>query len=498
MIEAKFPSGTLRRKGLNLSGLTLIAIACVLMGIIISSNLELPSVTFAQSNNSDPLQDRYPVVERNGVAESPFVSVVEKVQDAVVNISARSKGEEMPWWVQGSEFNNSFGSGFFFREDGYILTNAHVVRNAVELTVRTATGYEYPAKIVGIDPSTDLAVIKVEPEEKIHFIEFGDSENLKVGDWAIAIGNPFPQQGLDRTVTVGVISAKGRSNLRFGSETPQYQNYIQTDASINPGNSGGPLLNLYGEVIGVNAAISSPTGSSVGIGFAIPINMARAIVPDLIASGKVSRGWLGVWLSPVTAREAKRQQLGAVKGVRIDSVFANSPAKESGVKTGDIVVSFNNQEVQNVNQFSVLVSTVRNGMEVPIEIVRDSKRIPLVTTVADRDAYEASARASAPNSRELSNQQWLGMEFTTFTPEMAAEISVRHVEGVFVTRVHPGTPADKASIIKGTVILQADNQAVESAADMQRIASQIGNNPQAVPLIVVEPGGSIARKVIRP
>jgi len=284
-----------QRRRLPWAVLASAAVFFTALGMLITANFDLSPHSMAQVPTNVLQTGIFPVVDRDGIQESPFVSVVERAADAVVNISAKTKDVERPWWFHGSGYSTSLGSGF--------------------LTVRTSSGYEYEARLVGADPQTDLAVIKVDPEEDISVIPFGSSSDIKVGDWAIAIGNPFPQQGLDRSVTVGVVSAKGRSSLRFGQETPFYQNYIQTDAAINPGNSGGPLLNLRGECIGVNAAISSPTGSSVGIGFAIPIDLARAIVPDLIASGKATRGWLGVWLSDLTEREAKRQAMEAVRGV---------------------------------------------------------------------------------------------------------------------------------------------------------------------------------------
>ncbi|HVP07092.1 MAG TPA: trypsin-like peptidase domain-containing protein, partial [Candidatus Acidoferrum sp.] len=350
MQEHLFPPDKTAQKRFGLLAMASIGVLCIVIGMVIASRLDLPHRADAQTNSgATAVSGAYPVVENNGQLESPFVSVVEKAKDAVVNVSARSAQQEYPWWFHGGGYSTSSGSGFFFRDDGYILTNNHVVKDARELTVRTSSGYEYSAKLVGQDPATDLAVLKVEPQEKITTIPFGDSEAMKVGDWAIAIGNPFPQQGLDRTVTVGVVSAKGRSNLEFGDETPRFQNYIQTDAAINPGNSGGPLLNLRGEAIGINAAIAGPTGASVGIGFAIPINLARAVVPDLIATGKVSRGWLGVSLSDVTERQAKRLGLKAVEGVMIDSVFAGSPADQAGIHRGDLVTSFNRSEVANMS-----------------------------------------------------------------------------------------------------------------------------------------------------
>ena len=478
--------------------LVLIALPFVLLGILIASNFDLPSRSEAEVPLNIVQTGLYPVVERDGVAESPFVAVVEQVTDAVVNISARTRGQELPWWLhrQSAGYSTSLGSGFFFRDDGYILTNAHVVADAIKLTVRTSSGYEYQADLVGADSATDLAVIKVVPEEEVTVIPFGDSENIKVGDWAIAIGNPFPQQGLDRTVTVGVISAKARSNLQFGPGSPFYQNYIQTDASINPGNSGGPLLNLRGECVGVNAAISSPTGSNVGIGFAIPINMARAIVPDLIATGQVSRGWLGVYLGDLTEREAKRQGLSSVHGVRIDSVFPGSPAERSGIQNGDVVVSLDRHDVLNTSQFSVLVSTLKRGEEVPVEVVRDGRRIGLNTTIGDREASLAALNESR-QSQESFYVSWLGMDMVTFTQDLAHDIGAQHVPGVYVARIYPGSAADRASIAEGTIIMEVNNKSVESISDIRRIAGDLGNTKKRIPLIVQEPDGTIARKICR-
>jgi serine protease Do len=477
------------------AGVLVVAI-CILIGLVISANFDLSPPTVAQAPTNIAQTGFFPVIERDGQYESPFVEVVEKVQKAVVNISARSREEMVPWWFRGSNYSTSYGSGFFFRDDGYILTNNHVVKEAVKLNVRTASGYEYEAELVGADPETDLAVLKVEPEEEITAIPFGDSDALKVGDWAIAIGNPFPQQGLDRTVTVGVISAKGRSNLNFGRGTPNYQYYIQTDASINPGNSGGPLLNLQGECIGVNAAISTPTGGSVGIGFAIPINLARAIVPDLIAHGKPHRGWLGVQLSSVTERDAKRQGLDAVKGVKIDSVFSSSPAERAGIKRGDIIVGFNRQPVEDINQLSVLVSTIDKGMPVPVEIVRDGQQLTLTTIIADRDAFLASMD-SGEDQDDFLAIEWMGMELMNFTPDIAHALSVDHVDGLYVRRVYAGTPADRASITQGTLVLQIAKKATKSLEDAENVIRQLPRGTDRIALIVQEPDGTIARKVIR-
>ncbi len=490
------------RRGLTVATVGVFAVLCVLIGILIASNFDLTPQSEAQPVSGSNVYSTgpYPVVERDGEMESPFVSVVEQVQDAVVNISARSREADVPWWHQRAGYSTSSGSGFFFRKDGYILTNNHVVEGALETTVRTADGFDYSAKLVGADPETDLAVLKVEPEHDVTVIPFGDSDKLKVGDWAIAIGNPFPQQGLDRTVTVGVISAVGRSQLNFGSETPNYQYYIQTDASINPGNSGGPLLNLRGECVGVNAAISSPTGASVGIGFAIPINLARAVVPDLISTGKAQRGWLGVLLDNVTEREAKRQGLDAVRGVRIDSVFANSPAERAGVKSGDIIVKFNGQDVNNASQLSVMVSTIRSGQAVPIELVRDGARERLNAMIGDRDTYLAAAnQPSAPvgDTDDFELYQWMGMELMTLTPEIAQAVAIEHVPGIYVRKVYGGSPADRSGISRGSVILQIDDETVKALSEVEAAAKKVTGS-RRIPIILQEPDGTVTRKVLRP
>jgi len=475
-----------------------VAVVCLVTGILIATNLDLTTPSVAQRASGSSGLATLPVVETADGLESPFVAVVERAEAAVVHVSARSRVNDLPWWHRGPGYATSSGSGFFFREDGYILTNNHVIENSDELTVTTASGYRYEAQLVGADSLTDLAVLKIEPEEEVTIIPFGNSDAIKVGSWAIAIGNPFPQQGLYRSVTVGVVSAKGRSNLNFGRETPTYQDYIQTDASINPGNSGGPLLNIKGECIGVNSAISSPSGGSVGIGFAIPINLARSVVPDLIASGRVSRGWLGVWLGELTEEEARRQGLDAVRGVKIDSVFRNSPAEQAGMKRGDIVLTINNQPVVDNSHLSVLVSQVKSGQPIPIEVVRDGEKLTLTTVIGDRDTFLASLdNSSLDRADDFEVSRWMGMEMMTFTDEVAAALGIQRINGVYVRRVAAGSAADHASITRGTIILQVNSESVDSIEDIQRIAREISGATRRIPVIVVEPDGTVARKVIR-
>lgn len=476
-----------------------VAVAFTVLGVLLVSDFDAAPDLIAQTSLQPVSQiTPYPVVERNGEYESPFVQIVERTKNAVVNVSARVKSRRTPWWHRGPNYSLSSGSGFFFRKDGYVLTNAHVVNNADELTVTTSAGYEFDAWLVGIDHNTDLAVLKVDLDEDVTIIPFGNSDDIKVGSWAIAIGNPFPQQGLDRTVTVGVISAKGRNNLNFGNETPKYQDYIQTDASINPGNSGGPLLNIKGECIGVNAAISSPTGTSVGIGFAIPINMARSIIPDLIETGHVRRGWLGIQMHDLSKTEAKQLGLDAVMGVVIDRVFENSPAQEAGIKRGDILVSFNDQTVKDGSQLQVLVATIGKGSGVTIEILRDGNKLTLMASVGDRDEFEAMAQAESDKEpSDFAIVEWMGMEVMEFSSNIAEVIGAEYVSGMFVRKVYSGSPADRASITREMVILQVANEPVKTLTDFENIILKIRNRKMRIPLIVQEPDGTIARKIIR-
>lgn len=495
----RYGSFSILGAGLRFLSLGIIIVVCIVAGILIASNLD-----FTKKSAADVSDQRFPVVQNeSGENQSPFVAVVDHVQDAVVNIVAEvasdySYHDEMFWrfFQIPQEPSVSSGSGFFFREDGYILTNYHVVKNAKKIVVRTSSGYRYDATFVGGDPQTDLSVLKVDPEEKIAYIPFGNSSKIMVGDWAIAIGNPFPQQGLDRTVTVGVISAKGRSNLRFGEGTPRYQDYIQTDASINPGNSGGPLLNLKGEAIGVNAAISSPTGASVGIGFAIPINLARSIVPDLIATGKVSRGWLGVYLADVNEAQARQQGLDKVKGVYIENVFDESPAADAGIKAGDILLKFNGESILDADQFSVLISTAPKDRDSQMEGIRDGKHMNFSARIVDRETYQLahSSQFEQPNQ----SATWLGMELMSYSDNIAKQINAEYFPGVFINRVIKGSQAYVAGVMPGSIITQVDNKEIKNLADLQIIAESLQSRSTAIPFLLVDPGGSIEYKAIRP
>ena len=440
--------------------------------------------------------------------ENPFVRVAEKVSPAVVNISAEKKvkgsftyefdmeeilrrffGNE-PQTKLPEQKSQSLGSGFIFRKDGYILTNNHVVADADNITVKFPGGGQYTAKVVGLDKDTDIAVLKIEVKEDLPTVSFGDSDSLKVGEWVMAIGNPFPVLGLDRTVTVGVVSAKGRGNLRFGpnDETPQYQNYIQTDASINPGNSGGPLLNIHGEVIGINAALTNPNGEAVniGIGFAIPINLAKSVIPDLMEKGKVSRGYLGISFQEVDKNTAEALSLPSTEGVLVQRVMPDTPADQAGIKTGDVITQFNGHEVINGSQFMMMVAQVSPGQDATIEILRNGKKITRSLELADREKSLSSTQA--PRPVEVKKEDWLGLQVTTSTQELAAQYNVQFHSGVMVTEVNAGSLAEQAGFLAGDIIVKVNDREVADVDEYQKTIGPLKNQGKAVLFLVYRNG----------
>ncbi len=346
----------------------------------------------------------------NEYGKSPFVQIVKNIRSSVVSIKSEGKAFRANFphnnFPQDELFRRFFGgppqrfnerkssamgSGFIFRQAGdevYIMTNNHVIQLAADdgdITVMLADKDEYKAEIVGRDPLTDLAVIKIKVDEKVVVAPFGSSENIEVGEWAIAIGNPFGQLGLERTVTVGVISAKGRSNLNFGNDSPLYQDYIQTDAAINPGNSGGPLVNIKGKVIGVNAAITSPGGGgNIGIGFAIPSEIAEKVAADILSDGKVIRGYLGIFPQELSEVLRKSMQLDENKGILVARVEEDTPAAKAGFKNGDVIIKFNKQDITNVARFRLIVADCKVGKKVPIEIIRNGKTKKLTAKLEER------------------------------------------------------------------------------------------------------------------
>ena len=375
---------------------------------------------------------------------------------------------------------NSLGSGVIIDPDGFILTNNHVVENADEIKVSLdddSVGQGLDAKIIGRDPKTDIALIKITPKKSLVAAPLGDSSQLQVGDWVTAIGNPF---GLGHTVTVGVVSAKGRS---LGGS---YDDFIQTDASINPGNSGGPLLNLRGEVIGINTAIASRVGQSAGIGFAVPINLAKDIIPQLKTSGRVTRGQLGVTIQ-TQWNEALAREFGVDHGAVIADVTKDSAAEKAGIKRGDVVVEYNGKRVDTPNDLPRMVAATKPGSNVTLTVIRDKKEKTFnvtLGTMKDATLEEGSEMQSESASSEL------GLTVTDLDPDTARQLDMDTPEGVLITRVKVNSPAEDAGLSRGDVILEINRKPVNSVEEY-RNSIQGGKPGDTLLFLIFRRGGSL-------
>ena len=342
------------------------------------------------------------------------------------------------------------GSGFIIdAEKGHILTNHHVVAGAEDIKVRLSDKREFDARLVGSDKKTDLAVIRIEADG-LKELRLGDSDKLAVGEFVFAVGSPF---GLRETISMGIVSAKGRSNL--GIEA--YEDFIQTDAAINVGNSGGPLVNIDGEAVGVSTAIISRAGGFVGVGLAIPVNMAKGIVEQLIESGRVTRGWLGVMIQDLTPEMAERFGLDEAGGALVGKVLEGTPAAEAGIQAGDVIVAFAGREVESVAKLRSRVAATAPGAEEPVTVFRDGERKTLTVTIGKLSDAEIASAQDRTRAGEL------GLSVQDLTPELAEKLGVDVEEGVAVTAVEPGGPAEEKGIKPGDVIVEVDREAVRDA-----------------------------------
>jgi serine protease Do len=423
-----------------------------------------------------------------------FADLAEKVNPAVVNISTTTilkvpgnpfrqffGPEEGPFGdffhhffgnVPDQEMKQqSLGSGFIIDKDGYILTNNHVVAGAEEIKVKLADGREFKARVVGRDSKTDLALLKISSLFKnLPVLPLGDSDTMRVGDWVLAIGNPF---GLGHTVTQGIISATGRV---IGSGP--YDDFLQTDAPINPGNSGGPLINLKGEVIGINSAIIA-TGQ--GIGFAIPSNMARNIASQLKEKGKVVRGWIGVTIQSVTSEIAQSFGLKEAKGALVADVVSGGPAEKAGIKRGDIIVAFDGRDIKNSTDLPRIVAETPVGKTVDVGIIRNGKEMTVKMTI------EEMTEKRMEESRTRRPVSDLGMRVSNITPALRSELGIRDRSGVVVTNVTPGSPADDAGIQPGDVIKEVNHHQI---TNLNEYDSAMGGAEEGKPvLLLIKRGG---------
>ena len=348
------------------------------------------------------------------------------------------------------------GSGFIISKDGYIVTNNHVVEKAQKITVKLLDGRVFQGKVVGTDPFSDVALIKVDANN-LPTLPLGNSDLIRVGEWVIAIGNPF---GLTHTVTVGVVSAKGRSGIGI----TDVEDFIQTDAAINPGNSGGPLLNIRGEVIGMNTAIFTRSGGYMGIGFAIPINLVKAIAEQLKTKGTVERGWLGVYIQDLTPDLAKALGLKVTEGVLVTEVIPNSPAEKAGIKEKDVIVKINGKPVKTAAELRSQILLLKPGSVAELEIVRGSERKIIKATI------EAPKKGFLTSKAEIEEMQALLEEFglvvSDLTPDIARRFGIpTRVKGVVIVDVLPDTPADFAGLYPGMVIVEAFGKEIKNTVE---------------------------------
>jgi serine protease Do len=363
----------------------------------------------------------------------------------------------------------SMGSGFIINPAGYIVTNNHVVDGATEIRVKINDGRELTGKVVGRDAKTDLALLKVDAAG-LPVIPLGDSSQLQVGEQVMAIGNPF---GLEQTVTTGIVSATGR----VIGQGP-YDDFIQTDASINPGNSGGPLINSRGQAVGINAAIFSESGGSVGIGFAIPVNQAKLVVTQLAANGKVTRGWLGVTIQALTPELAKGFKVPEGAGALVAAVQASSPAARAGIKAGDVITQYDGQKVSRSSDLPKLVAATPVGRSVPVTVVREGKAVALSIAVARMD----EPGEGAPVAQADESKGPLGLAVESLTPDVARDLKLPDARGVVVRGVRSGSPAESAGLRPGDVITEVDHQPVADAAQMQQV---LDKHPKGAPVVVM-------------
>jgi serine protease Do len=437
-----------------------------------------PHLGFTKASKA-PLWTEQPAAQSAQTQAPDWVRLSKEAKPAVVNISTKRNAEGSATGRPGERSPEDFfrrffeetprrpvrasGSGFVLSPDGYIVTNNHVVEDATDIQAKLADGRELPAKVVGRDPKTDLALLKVEATG-LSVIPLGDSAMLQVGEPVMAIGNPF---GLEQTVTTGIVSATGRV---IGSGP--YDNFIQTDASINPGNSGGPLINGRGEVVGINTAIFSQSGGSVGIGFAVPSSLAKTVISQLAEHGTVERGWLGVSIQPMTRELAKGFKRSDASGALVSGVIEGSPAEKAGVKPGDVIVEFDGKKVAKSEDLPRLVADVHVGNEVPMVVVREGKDVRLTARIA-RLVEETPSRIA-----ETEGKGKLGLSVQPLTPPVARELGLKAREGVLVRDVVEGGRAYEAGIRAGDVIVEIDRQPVRTVEDLKiRVDKQAKGEP---------------------
>jgi serine protease Do len=442
----------------------------------------------------------------SGPVPTGFRSVVEKVAPAVVNVSTSRTvrmSQQLPPSIEdffgrffGDEFGpglqiprerreRSLGSGVIVSPDGYILTNSHVVEKADEVTVAMTGGKEFQAKVIGTDPMTDLAVLRVQ-QKNLPVITLGRSADVHVGDFALAVGNPF---GLGQTVTQGIVSATGRGGL--GIE--EYEDFIQTDAAINPGNSGGALVNAQGALIGINTAILSGSGGFQGVGFAIPVDMAQNVMKQLIEHGSVTRGYIGAHVQEVTPEIAKSFGLQQPRGVLIGDVDPDGPGGKAGLQRGDILLTMNGKPVEDVRTLRLNIAQTPPGTAVKFTVWRNGKEIPITITLGKLPQQEQQAQGPG---RQQEMPAMEGLQLQDLTPQIARELNLPPgTNGVVVSAVGPGSAAAEAGLRRGDVIQEVNRKPVNSVQEFEQAVRQAGNQPI---LLLVNSQGTTHFAILKP
>jgi serine protease Do len=448
-------------------------VALSLMFLVIGFGVGVGTSHGELSSSNTAAREIKPATTAQGLPD--FVALAKKLRPEVVNISTTQTVKESDardsfglnqndpfdeFWKRffeapvprGELKQRSLGSGFIIEKDGLILTNYHVVDNADRITVRLLDGREFTGKVVGKDQKTDIALVKINAQD-LPVAPLGNSDKLEVGEWVMAIGNPF---GLDNTVTSGIVSAKDR---QIGAGP--YDHFIQTDASINPGNSGGPLINLRGEVVGIDSAIYSQSGGNIGIGFAIPINLVKELLPQLESTGKVTRGWLGVSIQGMTPDLAASLGVDKAKGALVSSVVHDSPADRAGIKAGDIIVGYEGKKIDNANDLPFLVAGTPLGKTVSLQVLRGKETMTLPVTIEKMQEQEAVASASEKGD--------LGLTVEEITPEVAQNLGLDRTRGVVIRAVAPDSLGEEAGLLPGDIIREIDRKPIRNLSDYKKI-----------------------------
>lgn len=464
----------------------------LILGLALSANFDFQTRGFTGEENKSVGKVSEEAIDVLSSVGKAMVEVTNAVKPAVVNISTtrkiRIKGHTGPFFDDpflrrffGDEFlrqfkepreqkTSSLGSGVIVDGGGYILTNNHVIKDADEIKVTLSDNREFDGKVIGTDPKSDLAVIKIEAKD-LPTIKWGDSEKLQVGEPVIAVGSPY---GLTQTVTFGIVSAKGRANVRISD----YEDFIQTDAAINPGNSGGPLINIRGELVGINTAIFSTTGGYQGIGFSIPSGIAKVVLESLIKEGKVVRGWLGVTIQPVTKAIAEQFKLASEEGVLVSDVTADSPATKAGLKRGDVIIEYEGKKADDPADLRNMVAATSPGTKVNLKILRDGKEESVAVTIGELPEEPEALTGEVDNALR-------GVHVQDITPELRKNLDIpQRVTGVIVTDVE-----EDVGLARGDLIMEINRVDIQSVEDYSNVVSEIG--PESDVLLLIYRNGRV-------